>query len=423
VRDSDIFCCRSIPHALARAEKEFVYLTGKGVVRWEEKQERAEEFMETGRDAERLRLFYGKASSAAGIAINAMLFAIKCWLGLASGASSVVADAFNNLSDAASSAITLIGFRISSQGPDKEHPFGHGRAEYISALTVSLLILLMGGQLLIDSAKRLFAPSYVEMDLRGYIILAIAAASKLAMMAYNRVLGKKYESQALLAASTDSFCDFCATLGVMASLAASWLWNVRLDAPVALAVSAYILYAGIKSTAESVSPLLGKAPDKAFVAKVQVIAARYPNIIGMHDLIAHEYGHGRLMISFHAEVSSKSDLLSIHDTIDTLENEISSSLGCLCVIHLDPVETDNEEVAKVKSWVARRLADWDERISIHDFRMVPGPTHTNLVFDMVIPFEIKLSKEELKRKAEAAINEGAEGRRYRLVISVDRSYV
>jgi len=369
------------------------------------------------------RLRVGEQCSVVGILLNCLLFCFKCAVGVLSGAQSIIADAFNNLSDAAASFITLLGFRLAAREADEEHPFGHGRAEYIAALTVSILIIVMGVELLLSAVGSFATPQAIDISSSGFVVLIGAACVKLAMMSYNRILGIRYDSQALLAASADSFGDAIATLAVICSVTAYKYYGLNVDSILAALVAASIIRLGIKSTSEAISPLLGKPAGAAVASRVSSIVGQYPEVIGIHDFIAHDYGPGKNFLTFHAEVDAKSSFVLIHDVIDNLEAEIGRALDCLCVIHMDPVETDNAEVSRMKAYVLSRLRAWDERISVHDFRMVAGPSHTNLVFDIVVPYSVKMKPSQIKERAEELINSGPAGGVYRLVINVDRSYV
>lgn len=344
----------------------------------------------------RVRSAYGMLCGIVGIFFNILLFAGKLIAGIISGAISVTADAFNNLSDAGSSLITLIGFRLAGQKPDNTHPFGHGRIEYISGLLVSIAVTLMGFELAISSIERIITPKETEYSLLTVIILAVSVAVKLYMAAYNRAIGKKINSDAVKVASVDSLCDSFSTLAVLICTLISHFTSLEVDAYCGLALSVIILIAGIRSAIETLQPLLGQAPDKEFTDKIIRIAKSSPTVLGIHDLIVHDYGPGRRMISLHAEVSDHADLIEAHDAIDNLEKELAHELGCDAVIHMDPIAADDEETKTAKTEAQKRVREIDERITIHDFRMVKGPTHTNIIFDAAVPFDIKESDDEIK---------------------------
>lgn len=356
-------------------------------------------------DDPRVRSAYGMLCGIVGIFLNILLFAGKLIAGIISGAISVTADAFNNLSDAGSSLITLIGFRLAGQKPDNTHPFGHGRIEYISGLLVSIAVTLMGFELAISSIERIITPKETEYSLLTVIILAVSVAVKLYMASYNRAIGKKINSDAVKVASVDSLCDSFSTLAVLICTLISHFTSLEVDAYCGLALSVIILIAGIRSAIETLQPLLGQAPDKEFTDKIIRIAKSSPAVLGVHDLIVHDYGPGRRMISLHAEVSDHADLIEAHDAIDNLEKELAHELGCDAVIHMDPIAADDEETKTAKNEAQKRVRQIDERITIHDFRMVKGPTHTNVIFDAAVPFDIKESDDEIKEMIRKGILE------------------
>lgn len=356
-------------------------------------------------DDPRVRSAYGMLCGIVGIFLNILLFAGKLIAGIISGAISVTADAFNNLSDAGSSLITLIGFRLAGQKPDNTHPFGHGRIEYISGLLVSIAVTLMGFELAISSIERIITPKETEYSLLTVIILAVSVAVKLYMASYNRAIGKKINSDAVKVASVDSLCDSFSTLAVLICTLISHFTSLEVDAYCGLALSVIILIAGIRSAIETLQPLLGQAPDKEFTDKIIRIAKSSPAVLGVHDLIVHDYGPGRRMISLHAEVSDRADLIEAHDAIDNLEKELAHELGCDAVIHMDPIAADDEETKTAKAEAQKRVREIDERITIHDFRMVKGPTHTNVIFDAAVPFDIKESDDEIKEMIRKGILE------------------
>jgi len=343
-----------------------------------------------------LRRQYGMLCSVAGICLNALLFLGKFLAGLFTASVSVMADAFNNLSDAASSVITLTGFRLSGQKPDVDHPFGHGRIEYVSGLLVSLAIMLMGFELLKTSVGKIFSPEELVFSPVSLVILVAAVGVKFYMGVYNRSYGKKFDSSSMKATAADCFSDVCATTAVLISYIVYMIFDINIDAYCGAAVSLFILFSGFRAAKETIDPLLGMATDSEVVKEIERIVMSYDGIIGIHDLIVHDYGPGRQMISLHAEVDAKSDLLVIHDTIDNIERELSEKLTCSATIHMDPVITDDPEVDKLKGVVVEFVKAIDEKITIHDFRIVKGGTHTNLIFDLVLPYNGKLSDAEIK---------------------------
>ena len=368
-----------------------------------------------------VRQAYGMLCGAAGIGLNILLFIGKWLAGTLSGSIAITADAFNNLSDAGSSVITLIGFKLSGQKPDPEHPFGHGRMEYISGLFVSVAILIMGFELIKSSVGKILHPEAIE---SSPVILAILVASilvKLYMCFYNRSIGKKINSAAMRATANDSLSDTVSTTLVLAATIISQLTGVILDGWFGVLVGIFIFYTGITTMKDTMDPLLGQAPDKELVNHIEEVVMAHPIVHGIHDLIVHDYGPGRLMISLHAEVSASGDLLEIHDEIDNIEHELQQKLNCAATIHMDPIVTDNEEVNRLHDRVLELAKSLDSSLNIHDFRMVEGPTHTNLIFDVAVPYECKMTDVEVSNTLKKGVRE-LSGGQYFAVIQVDRVY-
>ena len=290
-------------------------------------------------DDPRVRNAYGSLCGIMGIILNILLFALKLFAGIISGAVSVMADAFNNLTDAGSSVITLIGFRMSGQKPDKDHPFGHGRIEYVAGFIVSLIILLVGFELAKTSVEKIISPAAIEFNLVAIIILACSVLCKAYMAFYNFKIGKRLSSAAMRATATDSLSDCIATAVVLICLMISEFAGVNIDAYCGLAVSVFVLFSGLRSAKETVDPLLGTPPTKELIDEIYSIVRTNKAIEGIHDLIVHDYGPGRMMISLHAEVPADADLLATHDMIDNIEKELREKLGCDAVIHMDPIVT------------------------------------------------------------------------------------
>lgn len=378
-------------------------------------------FVKEKSQGEELRQIYGMICSGAGIALNVLLFLIKFIAGSLSGAISVTADAFNNLSDSGSSLITMFGFRMAAKKPDPEHPFGHGRIEYLSGIAVSILIVLMGFELLTSSFDKIMHPEAPETSLLVFIILAVSIAVKFYMFMYNRKYGKICNSAAMKATATDCLSDMISTFVVFVSMIITHFTSVNIDAYCGLAVSLFILWAGIKSAYETIGPLLGQPPEKEFVEEIERIVLSGKDVLGVHDLMVHDYGPGRCMVSLHAEVPANGDILEIHDEIDNLERELTDKLGCLSVIHMDPIQTDNEKVLKLKELTAEVCKDIYEDMKLHDFRIVEGNTHTNLIFDVVIPHGFKMSDSEIKKKIDEKIKE--HDKKLFTVVTVDKEYV
>ena len=368
-----------------------------------------------------VRKAYGSLCSALGITLNVLLFAGKYAAGLISGSIAITADAFNNLSDAGSSAISLIGFRLAGKKPDPDHPFGHGRLEYISGLCVAALILVMGVELLISSVEKIISPEPVENGLLPAIILIVSIGVKVYMSLYNRAIGKKISSSAMLATATDSLSDSVATAVVLLSMLVSYLFSVNIDGYAGVLVALFILFAGVGVARDTLSPLLGQAPDPELVRTIEDIVMARDEIIGMHDLVVHDYGPGRLMISLHAEVDGRGDIFELHDAVDVVERTLAQELGCEATIHMDPVVCDDERVDAEHARLLEIIADLGDVLSIHDFRMVAGPSHTNLVFDAVIPGGLSKTAEEVRKEICQAVEEKMPGRF--AVVTVDTSYV
>lgn len=368
-----------------------------------------------------LRQAYGQLCGAVGIGLNLLLFAGKLFAGTISGSIAITADAFNNLSDAGSSVVTLLGFRLAGRKPDPEHPFGHGRMEYISGLAVAGLILLMGVELGKSSLKKILSPEEIVSSPLVLAILAVSVAVKLYMFYYNRSIGKKIKSAAMSATATDSLSDAVSTTAVLIATLVGQLTGLNIDGWVGLLVALFILFSAYKAAKETLSPLLGQTPDPEFVERIEQIVLSYPEVLNIHDLIVHDYGPGRMMISLHAEVSADGDLLQLHDVIDNAEHRLKKELCCMAVIHMDPIITNDAHTDALRMAVAEKVKTIDPRLTIHDFRTVSGPTHTNLIFDVVVPYDVKLTADEVRRRIGALVKELDEN--YFAVVQVDNSYV
>ncbi len=367
-----------------------------------------------------VRRKYGVLCGGVGIALNVLLFLGKLFAGTLSGSIAITADAFNNLSDAGSSLVTILGFKLAGQKPDPDHPFGHGRMEYLSGLVVSMLILLMGFELLKSSVEKILHPEAVAFSWLSIAILAAGIACKLYMSRYNRAMGEKLHSAAMKATAADSLSDSISTAAVLLAALAEHFFHWSIDGWVGLAVALFILYAGCNAAKDTIDPLLGQAPDPAFVREVEAAVLGFAPIQSIHDMIIHDYGPGRMMISLHAEVPADGDLLSMHDTIDLAEQTLRDRFGCDAIIHMDPIVTNDEHVVQMRSKMAQLVQVLDPRITVHDFRMVTGPTHTNLIFDVACPFDLKLTDGEIRRQITAMV-ELLEGS-YKAVVTVDRIY-
>ena len=373
------------------------------------------------KDTDAARSAYGKLCSTVGILLNILLFTIKLLAGLSIGSISIMSDAFNNITDAGSSLITLVGFKLSEQKADKDHPFGHGRFEYISGFIVSLLIVLVGFELGKSSVEKIIHPEEVQFSIIAVAILAISICIKAYMAFYNFRIGKKISSSAMQATANDSLFDCIATSVVLVCLVISKLFSVNIDAYCGLALSAFILFSGIRSAKETMDPLLGNPPSKEFIDKISEIVYSFEGVAGIHDLIVHDYGVGRVMISLHAEVSADANIIETHDMIDNIEKMLSEKLSCDAVIHMDPIVTNNESIIIMKEKVAALVKCIDSRITIHDFRMVEGPTHVNVIFDAVIPHDINKSEKEIVCDIQTIVKTLDDN--CFAVVCIDRSYI
>ena len=362
----------------------------------------------------------GTLSGGIGIALNLLLCAGKLIAGIATGAISVTADALNNLSDAGSSAATLIGFRLAGQKPDPDHPFGHGRFEYLTGLVVSMLILLVGFELGKSSVEKILYPEDVRFSWLAAGILIASMCVKLWMFFFNRALSRAIQSAALKATSADSLSDCVATAAVLTGLILSQTTQLQVDGWLGLAVAIFILRAGILSIRDTLDPLLGQAPDPALVKGVQDTVLSHREIVAIHDLVIHDYGPGRRMLSLHAEVPADSDILEAHDVIDHIERELKDKYALEAVIHMDPIVMGDAETDRLRELVSTRAKEIHPDITIHDFRMTAGPLRTNLIFDMVVPFACPFSESQLKSRISAAMKE--EGEHFFTVVEIDRPY-
>ncbi len=350
-----------------------------------------------------VRRAYGMLCSLVGILLNVLLFAGKYIAGTLAGSIAVTADAFNNLSDAGSSVITLLGFRLASRKPDPGHPFGHGRIEYISGVAVSIIIIVVGVQLGLESIDKIRSPEPVDAGTLPMLILAASICVKGYMYFYNRAVGKKINSPGMRATASDSLSDSVATLVVLLGMLAARIWGVNIDGWSGAAVALFIIWNGFNAARDTLNPLLGRAPDPELVERICAIVTAHPEVLNVHDLVVHDYGPGRLMVSLHAEVPGDGDIFELHDAIDTAEYELQKELGCAAVIHMDPVSTDNSKVANMRAALAEAVSDLKLGITIHDFRIVDGPTHTNVIFDAVLPNDSPLSEEEAKARLEGIV--------------------
>ncbi len=368
-----------------------------------------------------VRRAYGMLCSIVGIGLNVLLFAGKYLAGVISGSIAITADAFNNLSDAGSSFITLVGFKFSGMKADADHPFGHGRIEYISGFGVAMVIILMGFELFKSSVEKILNPEPVETGWLSVAILLASIGIKGYMSFYNRTIGKKIDSEAMKATAMDSLSDSVATTAVLISMLVSRVIGVPIDGWCGCLVACFVLYAGYGAARDTLNPLLGEPPSGEFVEEIKKTVMAHPEILGIHDLVVHDYGPGRRMISLHGEVAGDSDIFEIHDVIDRIEKELNQKLGCEAVIHMDPIENNNQKVSETRELLTEKIRTRYPEVTIHDFRMVQGPTHTNLIFDAVVPFGFEKTNEEVRAGIEKLVSETWEN--YFAVVHVEQSYV
>jgi cation diffusion facilitator family transporter len=302
-----------------------------------------------------------------------------------------------------------------------DHPYGHGRAEYLAGLVLSAIIVVMGFELGKTSLEKILHPEPMEVSLLPAIILIVSIAVKFYMSRYNKAVGKKINSAAMEATATDSLSDCIATSVVLLSMVIAWIFNVNVDGWAGLLVAAFIIFAGYSAMRDTLSPLLGKAPEPEIVQEIEAIALSHPEIIGIHDLIMHDYGPGRGFVSLHAEVNGNGNIFELHDAVDQAERQIREKFGILATIHMDPIDCENEQLNELRHMVAEKVKEINPEIRIHDFRMVPGPTHSNLIFDALIPVNCEETDHEMEEKIENLVHTTWE--KYYAVVDIDRSFV
>ena len=365
-----------------------------------------------------VRQQYGILCGIAGIFLNVFLFAGKLFVGWLSHSIAIMADAFNNLSDAGSSLILLFGFRLSGQKPDPEHPFGHGRLEYVSGLIVSVIIMVMAVELMKSSGQKILHPEEVVWHTWTLVVLVISILVKLYMFTYNRSYGNKIASAAMGATALDSISDAVATFVVLVSTVVSHFTGLQIDGVCGMLVGIFIMYAGISAAKDTINPLLGQPAEDCFVERVHEIVLSRKEILGMHDLVVHNYGPGRTMLSLHAEVPVDGSLVELHEVIDEVEHQISDELGCTAVIHVDPIWAKDEETQKMKKEMEADLKLIDPSLALHDFRMVRCTGHMKLFFDIQEPYSCKIEEKELVKRLQDHVAENHPG--VELVVYVDR---
>jgi len=364
---------------------------------------------------------YGKLSSITGIIVNLLLFGAKFTAGTLTGSISIAGDAFNNLSDAGSSVISLASFKMCNKPADYDHPFGHARIEYISSSVVAVIILFIGLELLKTSFGKIVNPAPVDFNLTAFAILTFSILMKLWLYRFNIKLGKRIDSTLLQATATDSLSDTLATSAVLISALISRFGGLRLDGYMGAVVAIFIIYSGIKILKKTISSILGQGPSKDSVNKIESFIRKYNGVMGLHDLVVHDYGPKHCFASVHVEVDSSIDIMQSHDLIDNIERDIELDHGIHLVIHLDPIVVDDPLVNELQSITEKIVSDIDSSLSIHDFRVVKGATHNNLIFDVTIPYGCKVNENKIQEEITKRIEQTSNN--LYVVLTVDRSYV
>lgn len=375
----------------------------------------------TNVDNPKVRTQYGKLSGVVGIVCNVILFLAKIAVGLIFSSVSIIADALNNFTDAASSIISLLGFKLSEKPADAEHPYGHGRYEYLSAMCIAVLIIVIGFELLKTSVNKLFNPQPILFGIPLVIVLVLSVLVKFWMMSFNTKIGKRIKSKALIATAADSKNDVISTMAVLIAAVVSNFVGYNLDSIAGIGVSVFILFSGYQMIKDTIDPMLGSAPDEEFIMKIKDKIMSYPGVIGMHDLIIHDYGPCRKFASVHVEMAAEENVIESHDVIDNIENDLLQNDGLHLIVHYDPILTKDPITNDIRRQVEQVVQTIDTRLSIHDLRIVPGTTHTNLIFDCVRPVEVGLTEKELKEAICCKVKEIDKG--YNCVITVDDSFV
>lgn len=365
-----------------------------------------------------VRQAYGMLGGGLGIACNLILFLAKLVAGIMTGAISIMADAFNNLSDAGSSIVTLIGFKLAGKPADKEHPFGHGRMEYLAGLFISAAIMLVGWQLGTSSIDKILHPEEVTYGMLSIIILIGSVLVKFWMASYNRYLGNKIQSATMKATAMDSLSDCIATTAVLLSIAIGYFTDLQVDGIAGLIVSIFIFIAGINAMKDTVQPLLGQAPDAEFVKGIERVVMSHSAIIGIHDMMVHDYGPGRVMVSLHAEIPVEMDFMEAHDIIDDIEMDIKNEFQCDITIHMDPVVLEDEKTNQMRERVKGIVESVENDLTMHDFRMTTGPLRTNLIFDVVVPYDSKKTDKEIKEEITEQVSQIGEN--YYARVQIDK---
>ncbi|MCI8783237.1 cation diffusion facilitator family transporter [Lachnospiraceae bacterium 48-21] len=369
-----------------------------------------------------VRTAYGVLASAVGILCNVLLFVVKCSVGYLLHSISVMADAFNNLSDAGSSVIGLVGVKMASKPADRDHPFGHGRIEYIAALIVAFLVMEVGFSFFKDAVAKIREPEVLKFQAVSVVVLVLSVGVKLWLGFFNRKLGQRIDSKVMMATAADAMGDVITTTATIASLLFFWATGVNIDGFVGLGVSLVVMWAGVGIAKDTLEPLIGKAVEPEEYARITDFVEGYEGVLGSHDLIVHNYGPGRSMASIHAEVPNDVEIEASHEVIDRIERDALRMLGVFLVIHMDPVETRDVRVIEAKGQVERILEALDAAVTIHDFRMVSGEEQVNLIFDMEVPYEYDGKKQEELKNTLVKLLKITDSR-YQCVITTERSYI
>ena len=364
---------------------------------------------------------YGMLSSATGIVVNILLSIVKLVIGIIANSISIISDALNNITDVGSSVVTMIGFKISQKKIDKDHPWGHGRMEYITAFIVDIIILMVGFELLKSSIDKIIHPELPAVNNVTIIILVIAVLTKLWLFLFYKKIAKMIDSNAIKGNAYDSISDSISTLVVLISAVVAKLCGVSIDGYASLIVSVFILFTGYKAIKETVDLLLGMKPDPEFIKDIEDEAKKYEMISGIHDIMVHDYGPGRKIVSFHAEVPADGDICKVHDIIDQMEQDLFEKFNCITTIHMDPIVVDNKEINDMRDFTEKIVKELNSEFSIHDLRMTDGGKRVNLIFDLVVPRDKEYDKEEIIKNVQQKIHE--KDKKYFAVIKVETSYI
>ena len=364
---------------------------------------------------------YGMLSSITGVVVNILLSIVKLIIGIIANSISIISDALNNVSDVGSSVVTMIGFKVSQKKIDKDHPWGHGRMEYIAAFIVDIIILMVGVELLKSSIEKIIHPELPTVSSVTIIILVIAILTKLWLFLFYKKIAKTINSNAIKGNAYDSISDSISTLCVLISAIVAKIFGVSIDGYASLVVSAFIIYTGFTAIKETVDLLLGMKPDPEFIKNIEEEAKKYDMISGIHDIMVHDYGPGRKIVSFHAEVPADGDICKVHDVIDQMEQDIYNKFNCITTIHMDPIVVDNKEINDMREFTEKVVKELNPEFSIHDFRMTDGGQRVNLIFDLVVPRDKEYNHEEIRKTIQTKIHE--KNKKYYAVIKVETSYI